>query len=437
MKKLFILAVSIMATVAVSAQVSLQNKKHNPIYVMPAEFTSDGKDYLQSFDDGIDASRYEDGHFYSDAAVSSYTLDVFNDDFEKVKSVNIPVDVYNEKTTVYNQEMVPTVASTHESEVSAYIPIVDSDWTIIEAIYSPQFGEGKAETKGDTTYIYPTDTLDYYDYEKYGELYPREYYKYSRDWHLFRVSIVYQLVATENWVVDEDNGHEYNEGFCASHIEAGQYGEDFDFIVTQTLFNNDANYEYLKPVCELITETDADTITEYDYEGGLYYTYIKKSVHNNYYIKGFNIVSETGTVLATASFDYFNDTPEKGSWVYFNLIKLNDKTYLCANTTQYTYYYKIDPTSSSIKQVGRAKKAHVSPTVANRYEDITVELEEDGTSAHKVSVVDAAGRTVYNANVPAGQRSVKINASRLSNGMNIISVKNGNSKPNNCKVYVK
>jgi len=432
MKKLFILAVSIMATVAMSAQVSdLKMKTSNYVYVIPAEFTSDGKDYVECIDDEFDAEYYYKDYGFDGAEIpKSVTFNIYNDDFEKVKSVNIPVDVTTTTYTSYEHEEIPTHSSSTEEHLATFTSL-DEAITYISSSLDEEVN--KTEVKGDTTYIYLSYEGCYYKYEKYGELYPEDYFIYVQDGHLYLVENRYESVTTENWVVDyEGESHKPHGAEVINDLSIYD-----NATLTQTLFNTDANYEYIKLTYEPYTYTDSTMATDYDDNGQSYSYCISKTVYNTHYVKGFNVVSETGTVLATATFDATEDELKHNYYIDFALVVLNGKTYLCADGFGYQYYYRIDPTSSSIKQVGRAKKAHVSPTVANRYEDITVELEEDGTSAHKVSVVDAAGRTVYNANVPAGQRSVKINASRLSNGMNIISVKNGNSKPNNCKVYVK
>ena len=78
---------------------------------------------------------------------------------------------------------------------------------------------------------------------------------------------------------------------------------------------------------------------------------------------------------------------------------------------------------------------NVSPRVAERNEDITVEAE--GTGIREVVVTDAAGRMVYSTKVAAGQQTVKINSGILSSGLNVVSVKANDGKSENCKVIVK
>ena len=53
----------------------------------------------------------------------------------------------------------------------------------------------------------------------------------------------------------------------------------------------------------------------------------------------------------------------------------------------------------------------------------------------KVRVVNAAGKTVKVVNVPAGQRSIRLNANELSSGLNVVNVEGESA--NTCKVIVR
>ena len=77
----------------------------------------------------------------------------------------------------------------------------------------------------------------------------------------------------------------------------------------------------------------------------------------------------------------------------------------------------------------------VSPTMAHRSDMITVELEGDSNKARQIRVVNAAGQTVKRVTVPAGQRSIQINAADLSQGLNVINVEG--EKMNTCKILVR
>lgn len=189
------------------------------------------------------------------------------------------------------------------------------------------------------------------------------------------------------------------------------YG-DLSLGVTQTLFNNDENYEYISPIYSSSETSDVNRI-------------------------GFNIVSENGDVLQTTTYDggmYIADV---------EIVTVNEKNFLrvivetTSDYTTYHYYYSIDPSTSSIKQVGEPVKANVHPSLVGRNETLTVELGGNESNSRVVTVHDASGRMVYSATVPAGQKTLQINSSDLSQGLNVLSVtgKNGNVK--GCKIIVK
>lgn len=202
--------------------------------------------------------------------------------------------------------------------------------------------------------------------------------------------------------------YEYIEYF--NYNTGLSYG-DLCIGVTQTLFNNDENYEYISPIYSSSEASDVNRI-------------------------GFNIVSENGDVLQTTTY-------ENGMYISdFEIVTVNEKNFLrvimeTSDYTTYHYYYSIDPNTSSIKQVGEPVKANVHPSLVGRNETLTVELGGNESGSRVVTVYDASGRTVYSTTVPAGQKTLQINSSELGQGLNVLSVtgKNGNVK--GCKIIVK
>lgn len=78
----------------------------------------------------------------------------------------------------------------------------------------------------------------------------------------------------------------------------------------------------------------------------------------------------------------------------------------------------------------------VSPLMADRSENFTVELDEDNTVERTVTVTNATGQTVWRQAVPAGLTQMTISAARLSKDINVINVSGGKQKES-CKVIVK
>lgn len=152
-----------------------------------------------------------------------------------------------------------------------------------------------------------TVTAEAYDYiykhEERERVFVNGHYEYTGDWQ----------------VVDEDSGPRY-VGLIDLYLQDfDQSCDDYrDIYITQTLFNKDDKYEYLLPI--LTTSTD---YYEGDRDGDGQIDYKSTSTSAN--MTGFKIVSETGSVLQTISFDnnfYTRTRPE------VNVLKVNGKLYL-------------------------------------------------------------------------------------------------------------
>lgn len=181
--------------------------------------------------------------------------------------------------------------------------------------------------------------------------------------------------------------------------------------MTQTLFNNDENYEYISPIYSSNDTYGEDRI-------------------------GFNIVSENGDVMQTITYN--------GLYLsHLEIVTINEKRLLRAvvnnksDYSTYHYYYSINPNASSIKQIGEPVKANVHPSLVGRNETLTIELSGNESNNRVVTVHDAGGRTVYRTTVPAGQKTLQINSSELSQGLNVVYVTGKNGSGIGGKIIVK
>ena len=185
----------------------------------------------------------------------------------------------------------------------------------------------------------------------------------------------------------------------SGHINAKAYANQYDVYLyaPQTLFNNDDKFEYIE---------DLDD--------------------------GFNIVSENGTKLQTIKFPNHNTYLHK-------VLSLDDKMYLIADDSENgcSYAYPITRTATGVNSVGAPKKLLVSPTVASRSEQISVEIGGDSSANREITVVNAAGQTVVHKKLAAGEKSVTIDSARLSRGMNIVKVSNGSEPAECCKIFIR
>ena len=238
--------------------------------------------------------------------------------------------------------------------------------------------------------------------------------------------------AGEWYQTRTDNGYalgmEFPEFYDLDQAIGGY--ESFKMPVTQTLFNNDEEYEYIQPIYEYREEKYEN---DRDDDGGIDYImmdYLPSLV-------GFKIMTVTGEELQRVDLDT--------RFEYYGMsyiLKINGKYYLAlegvfVDSECYTYIYKINRETSSIQQVGAPIKGmSVSPRTQGRGGSFTVELDGESNAEREVFVTDAAGRTVWRQTVPAGQKTVRISASRLGRGLNVVTVRGG-KQGESCKVIVK
>lgn len=182
--------------------------------------------------------------------------------------------------------------------------------------------------------------------------------------------------------------------------------------LTQTLFNDDDKYEYVR----CIPHTGSDK-------------------------NGIQIVSEDGTILQTLLL------PENSSfdpdWDGIELVSFDKDNnyfaiYLSKESNAEYYFYKINKNPSDPSAVSVATtpiKLNVSPRLASRGEPI--EVESQSGSMRQVVVTDAAGKVVYDARPAEGQRTVRIDSHRLGHGLNVVNVKHADGSGESCKILVK
>jgi hypothetical protein len=86
-----------------------------------------------------------------------------------------------------------------------------------------------------------------------------------------------------------------------------------------------------------------------------------------------------------------------------------------------TDFYQINRTTQSIQRVSELP-FNVFPSLVDRSQEITIELGE-GNNATEISVIDANGRVLETIPVQAGQREIKVPASKMGHGLNLLNAR--------------
>lgn len=295
-----------------------------------------------------------------------------------------------------------------------------------------------------STYFY---TNAYYQSYFYGKQYPMLYFVWKGE-SLEAHGLKYKQTYTGEWKQElkEDSYYEENEWlwdvqmfpFCVGEI-IGEV-DDWGINATQTLFNNDEKWEFLRPIyTEVISntrESDRDDDGEIDY----------KEITYRDRLKAYEIVSEDGNVLSSfliSEGDYYD--PRLILWdgeTYFGICvekKIEEDDY----TEDYLYeeymvIYSIDKNASSVKKIASTPAMRVSPALAERNSTVNVTLDaETIKNGGELIITDSNGRTVGRSHVEAGQTSVPVTTDRMGSGVYNITLTEKGQKVENARIIVK
>lgn len=424
MKKFYLIAALLGMTLTASAQVKKTGKVFlGSSYVTPRQFSYGNNPTIHTR--GIE--NY--------GSVDEKTIfTIYNDDIEKVRSFE--VSGYRHEYRVETQQKKPEVTVSDESRSQWYGPY--STWeeakAYMEAKTDCSYHSGYKfyPTTSGYNYYYSYDsyagTYDYYDYK-----YPNYYFEWdSSDGYIYGVNVSYYLTNHYTGEWETTNTNTYTNGWIEEMLgidyDENTYPDD-ECYLTQTLFNTDEKFEYIRWEYD-DNATDIYDERDRDGDGEIDFRYVKYGGA----CTGFSIVQEDGTVLQT-----INCNESDGLW----LVKINGKRYLIGdeliskdengNQTWGDVWYRIDPSTNSVKRIEAPMGMVVRPAVAGRNSQVTVELDGD---AREIQVVNAAGQTVKRIPVGEGQRQVTFNTRGLGSGVNVVRA-TGRNAENSRKFIVK
>ena len=248
---------------------------------------------------------------------------------------------------------------------------------------------------------------------------------YSGDGHLLNFSIYQSDLTTP---VTTFNNVSY-PGFY--YIDYDNLSEVHYIAFTQTLFNDDAYFEYFD--YEEETYTVYDTIGAwYDEEEGVWYYEVEE--YNQTYTTAINVKSANGSTIWTYR------RPEGMLTCGLNFIfKLDNKYYMCIYTynenNENRYPLFIIKQNQGITEINNTPFITAFPTMPTRDQQITVDLGE-GTNAHEITVVNGLGQELKRIPLEEGQRTVTIPARELGRGLNVLNARS-DCNQGNCKIIVR
>ena len=279
---------------------------------------------------------------------------------------------------------------------------------------------------------------NYYDVEKsnyfeWGNQYPYTGWIYKDHDELYKVE--YNYVPDELEEISRYNSNVYN-AFYKNQIEYFSFDESVEDVpstISQNLFNDDDNYEFLLPELALFQTSS------YNYYTGL------KTIRYEYLNIGYKIVSEDGTVLHRL---LINEGKDNDIRCYAEVVGLGDKFYLLVSsekvdengndTDEVTSFYEIKKDGSGIQKVREVRGGmNIRPTLADRDAQITITLDDESNVARELIITGVNGQLVERRAIPAGENTVQVSAAMMRSGMYNFTLQKKGEIVDNGKVIVK
>lgn len=210
----------------------------------------------------------------------------------------------------------------------------------------------RSHPEGGTMFVPDMDNDNYYEFEKFGKEYPKNYYLHQENTIYMCYNAYYQMAYTytDNWIEGEETKTVLEGGISYRNYDNDITDASYVWLITQTLFNEDANYEYLHfPISSYTAREPYGPMCEncpnYREKYGTY--------------TSFNVMSEDGTILQTVSFP---NGFKMVRYINAEIIKLSNEHYIICtgemgeNTAM--LIYKINRTNSgaAVQQVSEPQQ---------------------------------------------------------------------------------
>ncbi|MBO7301612.1 MAG: hypothetical protein J6U58_02775 [Bacteroidaceae bacterium] len=291
---------------------------------------------------------------------------------------------------------------------------------------------------------------NFFAYNYLGEKYPKAGIMLDADEKVFCFNAIYEYTYSE-W-------GEYKNSYktlSGKGVLLAMYMDTDDnnsvgtaFYITQTLFNQDNEYEYIRPVYTtsnktVLSEVTTDLETPKTNEGEAFYKELL--------FGGIEIVDSNGDVINSITFDEDYNIIGDLSSIYNNVIKagaditilkMGEYRYITFDTTKeedgkisiYKHFYKIDNIANRIEQVNTPVLISIVPAVPNRNESFQIHVENNANG--KIIINTIQGIKQQEEPISAGKNIVNINATNKCGTYIVTQMRNGEIS-NTKKFFIK
>lgn len=380
---------------------------------IPKEFSYDGKPLITMYDNSDEKN-----------------LLIYDENLNLIKQVDMTKSFSFDYSLKYQDERrhVNNVKEVGKTQTCLNMPF--GEWESRQSKLDPSFTPSaltiQVQENGDSVITYKSNYTSYeylyFAYNTFGVKYPKLYWLASKG-NMYECKTNYEVEYSDWQVINTytQNIHEKLDRLrlCNINLNSGDGRANYYFIVSQTLFNNDADFEYIIPKFKLSQNSNvmgysSEINTGYNNETIDTIRTVCNSEESNFYLIGFQIVSSEGNVINDINFD----TGEGVSGIDLDhayVITIGSNTYLAfdgydSNDKRATLFYKINRTTSDIKKVKVASNSMlVSSTVQEHNAIVNINFTDENNGGSNIVVTSTNGVNVKQVTVPSNQKSVQFN----------------------------
>lgn len=433
-KNELLLLATIMALPAFGQNIVVESYSY--LNVIPRQFSADDKPILH-FEEETDGG---------------YSIALYNDDIEKINTVNAKDGTFN-YTLKYKDQVREVKDVTKEELYREHYRNLDEDFTFEQFLEKERWrGDIEVRVENGDTIVYSTNPYYatrasmsefFFGYDYFGTKYPINYIL-CKDNVLYQVRVEYIATYTD-W---KDVGERTEERSCETPVielsyinfDGGSSDDNYHFLLSQTLFNDDEKFEYIIPKMTLTDISDWASSVPGDGRYNLQLTH--STLISDYAYpacRGVQVVSSDGTVVHDIDFSNGFEADEYDCQS-MTVITIGGKNYLVVEgtsevndeNTYCTMFYRIDKQSQSIQQV-----SNVPITMRARQKNSTINIQLSDTSKDsEIIMSNPSGTTVAKTFVPAGENNVSLKA-RMPKGIYNITRFQKGKDVENAKILIK
>jgi len=292
----------------------------------------------------------------------------------------------------------------------------------------------------------------YYNYEKYGNKYPLEYWGISQDsnicmYHYFGYETVYDL-SEAAWTKDLEysinEGYEeytcYLTSFLFQDINNSFYPTT-QIYASQTIFNNDSKWEYL------VFDVEYHEIRNdgWEYPDGKFRRYVSRRP----YYTGIRIINEEGDELARIPILDKND--QYTTYIYIKSVALIDGAlYILteedvrrgaweSNNYDWEMYegiYIIDPKTNKVMSISRApSRMGINPNVIEQGGRLDIRISEPGQNDN-VTVSSMSGQIIDSSDLKNGN-TITFQTGAMPKGIYNVTLRGNGNPAENQRIIIR